>query len=393
LAPEKSFILVRNFRTRNPASLKVCASRLGLRLTHRLIRVGAAGLAGSALLAASVHALPVYREAWVVRDGVFRANLGPTIAELPDRTLIACWPAGSTEQARDVQIYCSRSAPGGPTWGSPAVVVRRGERPAGWILKNRTLANPVLYVDRERRLWLFYSAVDLPIVGWSGSHVDYKVSDDLGRSWAGGRRLVRAYGTLTKNKALELAPSEILLPVYHELFGTHAYVLRLSLHHGRIDAVRSLRIPGGDHIQPSLVPAGGDRVFAYLRTATSRVPRVLFSEYDPVRGLWSPATPLDVPNPKAPVDVLRAEDGKILMAYNATTRYRTPLSLAYSDDGRRFTKIWDFENQPGKRFSYPTLIRSSDGFYHVVYRYEGLAIKHVMFNREWLDARIRAGAR
>ena len=353
-----------------------------------LSRTRAVALA-AALLAAPAHAAPLYHWMWVVPEGVFKANGGPTIAELPDGALLACWTGGTAEKARDAQIYCSRLRPGATGWAEPTLVVERGERAAGWILPNLTLANPVLFLDRQRHLWLFYTAVDLP-VGWSGSHADYKVSSDFGRSWSRGRRLVRRYGTVTKNKPLEVSPNRVFLPVHHELFGTHGYVLVLDLNNGRIAGKRSLRIPGGDHIQPSLVPADGNRVFAYMRTATMQVPHVLFSAYDPTTGSWSDPSPLDVPNSKAPLDALRAEDGKVLLAYNATTGYRNPLSLAYSEDGRHFTKIWDFENQPGRRFSYPVLIRSSDGVYHVVYRYDGRAIKHVMFNRDWLDARIRS---
>lgn len=355
-----------------------------------LLRVWSAMLAGAALLAAPLHAGPLYQWTWVVPEGVFETNGGPAIAELPDRTLIACWPAGSEERSEDVQIYCSHARPGPTAWEQPVMVVQRGEHPSGWILRNRMLANPVLFLDRQLRLWLFYSAVDVPHFGWSGAHVDYKVSEDLGRSWSGGRRLVRAYGTLTRSKALELAPDRILLPVYHELFGTHGYVLTLRLDGGRIELVGSDRIPGGDHIQPSLVMADSHRLFAYLRTTTTRVPYVLFSEYNWTSGGWTPPIPLALPNSKSALDVLNAEDGKILMAFNDTPHYRSPLSLAYSEDGRRFTKIWDFETDPKLRFSYPTLIRTSDGLYHLVYRYDGLAIKHIVFNREWLDARIRA---
>ncbi len=355
-----------------------------------LLRVWSATLAGAALLAAPVHAGPLYQWTWVVPEGVFEANGGPAIAELPDRTLIACWPGGTLERARDVQIYCSHSPRGDPKWESPVAVVKRDERPPGWLLPNRMLANPVLFLDRQRRLWLFYSAVDVPLFGWSGAHVDYKVSEDFGRSWSPGRRLIWAHGNLTRNRALELAPDRILLPVYHELFGTHGYVLTLRLGNGRIELLGSERIPGRDHIQPSLVLTKDRRLFAYMRTTTTRIPYVLFSEYNWTSGGWTPPIPLGLPNPKSALDVLKAEDGKILMVFNDTPDYRSPLSLAYSEDGRRFTKIWDFETDPKLRFSYPTLIRTLDGLHHLVYRYDGLAIKHVAFNREWLEARIQA---
>lgn len=347
-------------------------------------------LVAAALLAAPLHAAPLYQWTWVVPERVFEANGGPAIADLPDGSLLACWPAGFAERSRDVQIYCSRSPRGDPKWESPVAAVKRRERPAGWLLPNRMLANPVLFLDRQRRLWLFYSAADVPLFGWSGAHVDYKVSEDLGRSWSPGRRLIWPHGNLTRNRALELAPDRILLPVYHELFGTHGYVLTLRLGNGRIELLGSDRIPGGDHIQPALVLTKDRRLLAYLRTTRSSVPHVLFSEYDRTLGRWATPALLHLPNSKSALDVLKAEDGKILMVFNDTPNYRSPLSLAYSEDGRRFMKIWDFETHPKMRFSYPTIIQASDGLYHLVYRYDGLAIKHIVFNREWLDARIQA---
>lgn len=350
-------------------------------------------IVGMTCVGTPVQAEPVYDWNWVVPPGVFPSNQTPTIAELPDGALIACWPGGSAQKARDVQIYCSSYRSGAPAWDEPRVVVRRGEQTRGSLLANLTLGNPVLFLDHERSLWLFYVAVDVPL-GWSGSHVDYKVSRDLGKSWAPARRLVSTYGTMAKNKPLVLAPNRILLPLYHELFGTHGSILQLAVNDGEVETTGSWRIPGGGHIQPSLVMTTQNRLVAYLRPTRESVPHVLFSEYDPEQDRWSEPTALDVPNPRSAIDVVKTEDGKILLAYNDTTNLRSPLSLAYSEDGRQFTKLWDLENQPGKRFSYPALIRGLDSTYHVVYKCDAsgdtTAIKHVWFNRQWLEMRIDA---
>lgn len=359
-------------------------------MLHRIRLLLLCGLVG---LAGPVQAEPRYDWNWTVPPGIFLSNQAPTIAELPDSTLIACWPAGSAEKARDVQIYCSRSGSGTRGWERPSPVVRREERAQGSWLRNLTLGNPVLFLDRQRYLWLFYAAVDAPF-GWSGSHVDYKVSGDMGKTWGPARRLVSAWGTLPKNKVLALGPDRILLPVYHELFGTHGYILFLTIGHGAIEGVEFRRIPGGDHIQPALVWAEPGRIVAYLRPTSRSVSHVLRSEYDPVRDRWSGPSALEVPNPRSAVDAVNTEDGGILLAYNDSTNGRTPLSLAYSRDSQRFTKIWDFESQPRRRFSYPALIRAADGMYHLTYRYhesgETAAIKHVMFNLEWLKLKLHA---
>ena len=351
-------------------------------------------LFGMACLAGPAGAEPLYESRWTIAPGIFLSNQAPTLAALADGTLLVCWPAGSTEKARDVKIYCSRSGPGARSWEPPRPVVERGERAQGWWLRNLTVSNPVLFLDHQRYLWLFYAAVDAPF-GWSGSHVDYKVSSDLGRSWGPGRRLVAGWGNLPRNKALALdSAGRIMLPAYQELFGTYGFVLELTVSRGAIEGVKSRRIPGGDHLQPALAWTEPRRVVAYLRSAIWSVAHVLRSEYDEAGDRWSQPQALALPNPKSAVDAVNTADGGILLAYNDSPTLRTPLSLAYSRDSWRFTKIWDLEREPDLRFSYPAMIRAADGMYHLVYRaQEGeapAAIKHVMFNQEWLALRIRA---
>lgn len=347
-----------------------------------------------ACLAGPAGAEPLYEWQWTIPPRSFLSNQAPTLAELPDGALLVCWAAGSTEKAPDVMIYCSRSDRGARIWESPRPVVQRGERAQGWWLRNLTLGNPVLFLDHQRYLWLFYAAVDAPF-GWSGSHVDYKVSGDLGRTWGPGRRLVAGWGNLPRNKALALdAGGRILLPVYQELFGTHGYILELTVGRGAIEGVKSRRIPGADHLQPALVWAEPRRIVAYLRSAAASVPHVLRSEYDEAGDRWSRPEALALPNPKSAVEAVNTTDGGILLAFNDSLELRTPLSLAYSRDSWRFTKIWDFESEPDLRFSYPAMILAADGTYHVVYRAQlreaPAAIKHVMFNQEWLTLRLRA---
>ena len=361
---------------------------------HRVWCFCLLALLGSACVAAPAGTEPLYEWRWTIEPGIFLSNQAPTLAALPDGTLLVCWVAGSTEKARDVKIYCSRSGPDGRRWEAPRPVVERGERAQGWWLKNLTLGNPVLFLDHQRYLWLFYAAVDAPL-GWSGSHVDYKVSGDQGRTWGPGHRLVAGWGNLPRNKVLALgSDGRILLPAYQELFGTHGYILELTINRGAIEGVTSRPIPGGDHLQPALVWAEPRRLVAYLRTAIWSMPHVLRSEYDQAGGRWSKPEALELPNPKSAVDAVNTKDGGILLAYNDSPTQRIPLSLAYSRDSRHFTKIWDLESEPDLRFSYPALIRSADGLYHVVYRAQNretpAAIKHVMFNEEWLTLRIRA---
>jgi len=50
--------------------------------------------------------------------------------------------------------------------------------------------------------------------------------------------------------------------------------------------------------------------------------------------------------------------------------------------------LWVFDQEEGKEFSYPTLVRSMDGMYHLTYTYDRKRIKHIIFDDTWLNGRI-----
>jgi predicted neuraminidase len=58
---------------------------------------------------------------------------------------------------------------------------------------------------------------------------------------------------------------------------------------------------------------------------------------------------------------------------------RTPLNLAFSDDGVLWTPGPVLENEPGE-YSYPGVIQGDDGAVHMVYTWQRRNIRYV-----WLD--------
>ena len=70
-----------------------------------------------------------------------------TIALLPNGNLIVAWYAGSYEDAPDVAILGSKFTYDKGCWSEPRVLV---DTP------NKCDGNPVLFVDRRERLWLFF---------------------------------------------------------------------------------------------------------------------------------------------------------------------------------------------------------------------------------------------
>ncbi|MGG1518193.1 exo-alpha-sialidase [Paenibacillus oryzisoli] len=79
------------------------------------------------------------------------ANHGSTMVELPDHTLFSVWFSGAGERdGNQTKLLGARSNDGGTTWTQPFVVYDTWDFPDN---------NPVLFVDSQARLWLFYGVI------------------------------------------------------------------------------------------------------------------------------------------------------------------------------------------------------------------------------------------
>jgi predicted neuraminidase len=89
-----------------------------------------------------------------------------SIVELPDGALLAAWFQGSGEcEADDVRIMGARKPAGMAEWGEPFLLADTPGHPD---------CNPVLWIDDEERLWLFWSAILSN--DWGSSLVKYRTS-------------------------------------------------------------------------------------------------------------------------------------------------------------------------------------------------------------------------
>jgi predicted neuraminidase len=127
-------------------------------------------------------------------------------------------------------------------------------------------------------------------------------------------------------------------------------------------------------IQPTLFEAKDGRVVALMRSRSLKVCR---SESKDGGVTFSPAEETDLPNPSTGLDAVRTAAGDVFLVYNATTKGRTPLSLARStDDGATWKKVHDLETEPGE-YSYPAMVESSAGKLEITYTWRRTHIKHV----------------
>ena len=91
-----------------------------------------------------------------------------SIVELPDGSLLAAWFQGSGEcKADDVRIMGARKASATAPWSEPFLMADTPGHPD---------CNPVLWLDKNQKLWLFWSAILSN--QWDSSLVKYRTSTD-----------------------------------------------------------------------------------------------------------------------------------------------------------------------------------------------------------------------
>jgi predicted neuraminidase len=131
-----------------------------------------------------------------------------------------------------------------------------------------------------------------------------------------------------------------------------------------------------DAIQPSILIHAGGRLQALGRTRSQKV----FETWSDDGGRsWTPITLTTLPNPNSGIDAVTLRDGRHLIVYNHTTRGRSPLNVAVSQDGKRWDAALSLETEPGE-YSYPAVIQSADGRVHITYTWRRQRIKHVVID-------------
>jgi len=352
-----------------------------------------------------------------------------SIIECPNRDLLTCWFHGSGERwADDVVIRGSRLKKGALEWSTVFVMADTPGFPD---------CNPVLYIDRRERLWLFW----IPVLAhrWECSYLKYRRAEnyqgELAPEWSWQdiihlkpgedfgttlkqrfdelglhddmwgeyalpyRRMLieaardpykRQTGWMTRIRPITLPSGRILLPLYSD--GFNVSLVAISDDDGE-NWRASLPIVGLGAVQPSLVRRKDGTVVAYLRDDGEAPKRVLMSMSKDDGESWSVALDIDIPNPGSSLNVISLKDGHWLMVCNDTERGRHRLSTLLSDDEGKTWK-WKRQLEPsdkeGKTFAYPSVIQTRDGLIHITYSVftdSGNSIRHCVINTEWIKGK------
>ncbi|MFN7542721.1 MAG: exo-alpha-sialidase, partial [Acidobacteriota bacterium] len=81
--------------------------------------------------------------------------------------------------------------------------------------------------------------------------------------------------------------------------------------------------------------------------------------------------------PNSGTDALALKDGRIGLIYNHPPKGRSPLNIAVSLDGDKWSDPIILESEPGE-YSYPAIIQAADGSLHATWTWKRQRIKHAI---------------
>lgn len=338
-----------------------------------------------ALLLVSAAAASAQQSEFVFETAPFASCHASTLVELNGGDLMAAWFGGTREGDKDVAIWGSRRT--GGAWSPPVELARETGQPT-W--------NPVLFHTADGKLWLYYKAGPSPMT-WTAAR---RASQDEGKTWSAVERLPAGIVGPVRAKPLVMADGTIVSGSSVESYRSWAAWVERSTDGGRtwkkigpitvpLTAPRRnprggapLQVPGASEwdftdglIQPSVVAVKGQRLRLYAR-ATSSIGKICVAESSDGGLTWSDARPTELPNPNSGIDAVTLRDGRTVMIYNHAEKGRTPLNLAVTRDGEKWTMFRVLESEPGE-YSYPNVIQGADGSLHACYTWKRQRIKYV----------------
>ncbi|MBP8129890.1 MAG: exo-alpha-sialidase [Candidatus Hydrogenedentes bacterium] len=308
-----------------------------------------------------------------------------SIAELDTGDLYLAYYGGSGEYGMDTKVYGARLSPGAAQWTAPEPIADTPWRSEG---------NPVVFQAPGGLVWLFY--VVRYGDTWSDSRIHAKISEDGAKTWSDSMLIADEKGMMVRGKPLVLNNGDYLLPVYHETghdrervgSDTVSFFLRYDPKTRVWSESSRIRSRTGN-LQPAPAQVTDDYLLCFCRRGGGYEPVtdgfVVRSESHDGGRTWSEGVDTEFPNPNAAVDLLKLQNGHLLLVYNDSMTDRTPLTVALStDDGETWPFKRDIATGP-LDYAYPYAIQARDGKIHLVYTsHERTVVNRAVFEESAL---------
>jgi len=322
----------------------------------------------------------IVTDEFIYEKAAFPQAHAATIAETPE-WIITAWFGGAYEGSKDVCIYTSRQVQG--KWTHPVMV-------ADGILNDSVryaCYNPVLYYAPNGELLLFYK-IGPNVAGWTGWMMR---SRDNGISWSKREALPEGYLGPIKNKPV-LVNGVLICPSSTENNGWKIhfeYTTDWGRTWSRSDDLNDGKIISA--IQPSLLIYSKGKIQALCRSKNSTINETWSSDEGKT---WRKLTATSLPNNNSGIDAVTMKDGWQLLVYNHVKPSpeqpdgigaRSPLNVAVSKDGIKWSAALVLEDSPVGEYSYPSVIQSKDGMIHIVYTWRREKIKYVQIDPSKLE--------
>ncbi len=350
---------------------------------------------------------------------IYPSSHASMICELENGDLFTVWFAGSVESAVDTVILGSRLKEGSEEWGSSEVIVN---------VDNHAAGNPRIFYGPDGALWLL-APVNYGVWCHGGTRLFLKKSFDHGFTWTDLSLFIEKPGILGKNRPYQLKsdPDVWIIPTEDEdnyicnFIRTDDQGKTWEIF-GALGRDENIRVD-----QPALIEFDDGGLMVMMRSWEGHI----YRSYSRDSGMsWNGVEATELLNNNSGIDVIRADNGDLLLVHNPTALSetgdlivnqslkgspgfeltvsefskdkkgareknpniglvypkwgpRTPLRISLSEDnGITWRRVRDLEDQPGE-YSYPSITQGKNGSFHIVYTYNRTRIKHVSLDGDF----------
>lgn len=341
---------------------------------------------------------------------------GCNVMLYPDERLLLCWYVGIHEGSEDMKIAVAIQDPSG-VWGPTDILVGNFEYAGDrWVPE---IGVPMLNPKGETMLYFwacpissFYlqNTIGVRWMVQPNKFINFPFGtfrlerDGIASQWLRSfdeavifravvkdgkaqniERIINEKGLLLYGPSLRLRSGRWMLPLHthREREGSRSRFLISDVNQENWKIHGDIFSPPGC-TEPTLVQLRSGEILCYMRYAEKGIGHIWRSISTDEGRTFSRPELTNLRNPNAGVHLTMSASGRLLLAYNDSYYFRTPLCVGVSDDRGKTWYVRDIEIEAGE-YSYPKLIQTSDGLWHIFYTHNRTHIQHGWFKEEWLE--------